>query len=235
MTAKRTESTRCAFALSACCSPSSPPSPQQCCSTAVLAAPTSAPADVQVPPSSLACSLKNILPGTVDAPCPNINPQAPTNPSPPITKPLDSFPDTTTSASVLTPAWAHGSYSFTLTLTNQCLHNPAENWHLEMFGNIPSISDADRKVIVWYPNGAGRIDSRVKLLTGMGNGLYLTYHTDGKVYFRWDNGAWDTGTPDDGVSPGLCYWGPWNRGAIECKGENGGVMRMSDVTCVFRC
>ncbi|KAH7067331.1 hypothetical protein BKA63DRAFT_116313 [Paraphoma chrysanthemicola] len=201
-----------------------------------IAAPTSAPADVQVPSSSLPCTLKNILSGSVETPCPNtISPTTPMTPPISAVGPFISSPDTTTSASLLTPAWAHGACSFTLTLSNQCLHNPAANWHLEMFGNIPSIEDADRKTIVRYPNGAGRIDSRVKLLTGMGNGLYLTYHTDGKVYFRWDNGPWDTGTPDDGVSPGLCHWGAWNRGAIECKGEDGGVMRMSDVTCVFRC
>tara|TARA_R110002003_G_scaffold248_3_gene17662 strand:- start:8685 stop:8999 length:315 start_codon:yes stop_codon:yes gene_type:complete len=104
-----------------------------------------------------------------------------------------------------------------------------------MFGHLPSIEDAERKPIVRYPNGAGRIDGRIKLLTGMGNGLYLTYYTDGKVYFRWDNGQWDTGTPDDGVGAGLCHWGAWSREGLECRAENGGMLRLSDVTCVFRC
>jgi hypothetical protein len=129
--------------------------------------------------------------------------------------------------------------------------NPEDRWHTEILGNLFSIQDNDHKTAVSYPEGAGRIDGKIKRLTGMGDGLYLTYWTNNQVYFRYDNGLWDTTTKDDGHAYGLCNWSPWTRDPIDCSEKNSSQVRVSypwpdlfaylltvkisDLTCVFRC
>ncbi|KAF2825849.1 hypothetical protein CC86DRAFT_254138, partial [Ophiobolus disseminans] len=112
-------------------------------------------------------------------------------------------------------AYAHGYCSFKLQLMQQCLNNPEEKWHNEMLGNIFSIQDNAKQTVVSYPAGAGRIDNRIKWLTGMGDGLHLVYQ-DNQVYFKFDGGLWSTDTKDDGKAYGLCHWGTWSRGEWGC-------------------
>jgi hypothetical protein len=87
---------------------------------------------------------------------------------------------------------------------------------------------------VRYPSGAGRIDGVLKRLTGLGTeGLTLTYWEDGKVYFRFDGGLWDTATKNDGAAYGLCSWGEWGREELKCGEEKEqGERRVSDF-CLF--
>jgi len=154
--------------------------------------------------------------------------------------PFDNYDALSTSTiqmpgTILSPSYAHGYCSFKMQLMQQCLHNPSENWHNEILGNLFSIEDADRKTVVAFPEGAGRIDGQIKRLTGMGDGLYITYHTNSQVYFRYDGALWDTTTKDDGKAQGLCHWGPWSRGEWGCEERFGWSRRTSDIACVFKC
>jgi hypothetical protein len=119
-------------------------------------------------------------------------------------------------------------------LLQQCLYTPDTDWHTEILGNLFSIEDNNRATAVRYPSGAGRIDGgHIKRLTGMGDdGLSLAYWSDDKVYFRFDGGLWDTGTQDDGKAYGLCSWGEWTRGEIECAEESRREVRVSVVLCL---
>ncbi|KAF2027454.1 hypothetical protein EK21DRAFT_114811 [Setomelanomma holmii] len=200
----------------------------------LLATAFAAPASVAGAEQSLACNLDKVVSDNFDIDCKYYADNA--TPSK-VTKPND-IPDllnlittdtTDMAGSLLTQDYTHGVCSFKMTLTNQCLYNPDESWHTEMFGNLYSIEDAARQTVVRFPNGVGRIDGRIKRLTGIGDGLYMTYYKDDKVYFRWDQGQWDTGTPDDGFSPGLCHWDAWTRDVLDCKAEHGGDLRNSDI------
>jgi hypothetical protein len=153
--------------------------------------------------------------------------------------PLDSFDALSaymvpTPGISLAPAYAHGYCSFKLQLMQQCLFTPTENWHNEMLGNIFSIQDSAGNTAVSYPSGAGCIDNRIKLLTGMGDGLYIT-HQDNKVWFKFDGGKWDTSTQDDGNAYGLCNWGKWSRMEWGCEERFAEERRISDIVCVFKC
>ena len=131
-------------------------------------------------------------------------------------------------------SYAHGYCSFKMQLVQQCMNNPKENWHNEILGNLYSIEDANRKTVVRYPDGAGRIDNTIKRLTNFGDGLLLTYK-DNIVFFRFDEASWNTKTPDDGHANGLCHWSEWTRPEWGCQAHLDGQRRSSDVTCVFKC
>jgi hypothetical protein len=62
----------------------------------------------------------------------------------------------------------------------------------------------------------------------MGAGLYLTYWTNDVIYFRFDDGIWDTTTNNnDGKAAGLCAWSPWTRAPLDCHKASDQV-RVSD-------
>jgi len=147
-----------------------------------------------------------------------------------------AVPDVSTKS--VNATYAHGYCSFHLQLMHQCLHNPTELWHTEMLGNIFSIQDGDRKTVVMYPEGAGRIDERQKRLGSIGqNGLQMVFFHDQKTYFRFDGKSWDSGSKDDGNDKwsGVCRQEQWSREKLECRQETAGERRVSEMGCVFKC
>ncbi|KAF1944747.1 hypothetical protein EJ02DRAFT_420058 [Clathrospora elynae] len=133
--------------------------------------------------------------------------------------------------------YAPGFCSFHLQLFNQCLHTPSEGWHSQMLAMLYSMQDNNRKTVVAYPEGAGRIDNRAMGLMGMGN-FKLAYNgADEQMYFSYDKpgGWWSTATKDDGHAFGLCSWGAWTRGSGVCDDKATVMPRLSDMTCVFKC
>ena len=130
--------------------------------------------------------------------------------------------DPTTATAPVDPAlgdtaYSPGHCSFSLTLFNECIYSPAENWHTQLIALLPSIQDNDRRTVVTYPEGAGRIDAGAKRLLGMGDFRIAYDSNDGQVYFSYNGGWWATNTKDDGKAFGLCQWGSWSKGGVAVR------------------
>lgn len=148
-------------------------------------------------------------------------------------------------------SYAHGYCSFKMQLFQQCVQTPQEGWHAEMLGMLYSMEDNDRKTVVTYPDGVGRIDKGAIRLLGMGDFRIAYSNEEKQVYFAFDGGWWATFTKDDGHAYGLCRWGSWTKPDLVCTPENGihhrvgfpslfswttlTVLQISDLGCIFKC
>ncbi|KAF2126459.1 hypothetical protein P153DRAFT_346215 [Dothidotthia symphoricarpi CBS 119687] len=135
----------------------------------------------------------------------------------------------------LAATYAHGVCSYKLQLFQECIHTPAANWHTQTLGLLFSIEDNDHKTVVRFPEGAGDIQERHIMLTNIGTGLHLLYHSDDRTYFRFDECYWDTATKHDDRACGLCDVKAWTKQEMQCDEQTGVNYRLSDMTCFFKC